>query len=161
MNEFLALQVIDEVERMFPLETGGILMGNIVADDVVNITAIVGPGPTARHSRTSFVPDYQYQIEEVAKLYHSSEGINTYLGDWHSHPDGNRFLSHQDRMALQSIACSNKARCSSPLMMIISGKARFHIQVWQWRTGCSEREVAVQVEIIKNEEPSLRSLDGA
>jgi hypothetical protein len=47
--------LIDDIGRMFLLEIGGVLMRNTITDDGANVTAIIGPERSARHSRASSV----------------------------------------------------------------------------------------------------------
>lgn len=82
-----AKQAIEaEATARFPQETGGVLMGywDALGRDVV-ITTAIGPGPKARHGRTTFSPDHQYQLEAIARYYDTSGRRFTYLGDWHTH----------------------------------------------------------------------------
>jgi integrative and conjugative element protein (TIGR02256 family) len=111
-----------EAERRFPRETGGILVG--FADETtaeIMVTAVVGPGPSARHGRWTFLPDHRYHEREVARLYNESGRIWTYLGDWHSHPTGSLALSLTDRRTLGRIARSKDARVARPIMIVIAG----------------------------------------
>lgn len=112
-----------EAERAFPRETGGVLLGYAdVTNTELVVTASVGPGPLARHSRWAFVPDHKYQEEQVAKMYTASGRIWTYLGDWHSHPDGPLRMSTADRRTLARIARFGDARIPRPIMAVIAGR---------------------------------------
>ena len=112
-----------DAERTFPRETGGVLLGYADATSTeLVVTASVGPGPLARHSRWAFVPDHKYQEEQVAKMYIGSGRIWTYLGDWHSHPDGPLCMSTADRRTLARIARFGEARLPWPVMAVIAGR---------------------------------------
>lgn len=112
-----------EAERTFPRETGGVLLGYADATNTkLVVTASVGPGPHARHSRWAFVPDHTYHEEQVAKLYAASGRVWTYLGDWHSHPDGPLRMSSTDRRTLARIALFGNARVPQPIMAVIAGR---------------------------------------
>jgi integrative and conjugative element protein (TIGR02256 family) len=107
-----ALSILEEeTERTCPLETGGVLIGYWVRQvhEVVIIKSI-GPGPKATHTPKSFVPDYEWQEKEIARIYTESGRYYTYLGDWHSHPKGSGMLSIKDQFALWHIAGSVQAR---------------------------------------------------
>src|SRR5437868_5474554 len=91
--------ILRTASSQHPAETGGVLLGYASGDDVVVMEAI-GPGPAAVHGKTSFRPDCDYHEREIARAYSSSEGVMTYLGDWHSHPSGPLDLSAQDRKTL-------------------------------------------------------------
>lgn len=128
--------LLAEVDRTFPLETGGVLMGYLAREELV-ISEIIGPGPNAVHRTHSFTPDYTYQEIEVARLYEESNRKCTYLGDWHSHPRQKwPNLSAKDIQTLHRIARSKKARITTPLMLLLSGQpTSWKLNIWQWQPG--------------------------
>src|SRR5262245_43580637 len=76
-----------EADRTFPDETGGVLLGYWAKPySEVVVTQLIGPGPRAIHKRNRFIPDSDYQEEEIARLYKESGHLHVYLGDWHTHP---------------------------------------------------------------------------
>jgi integrative and conjugative element protein (TIGR02256 family) len=109
-----------EADRAHPLETGGILIGYATRDGLV-VERIVGPGPMATATRTSFLPDTAFQQAELNRIYQLSAGKETYLGDWHSHPDGSPLISQIDRRTLRRIAAAASARLNTPGMLILAG----------------------------------------
>lgn len=116
-------------EHSFPNEAGGTLMGYWSEDGKeLVVTDVIGPGPAATHKPTSFKPDYSFQEREIERLYNESGRIHTYLGDWHSHPDGPAELSGTDRRTLKNIASFPQARAKNPIMILLSGRPD------QWRT---------------------------
>jgi integrative and conjugative element protein (TIGR02256 family) len=111
----------EDAERSWPKETGGLLIGywsNV--QRVAVITSCTGPGPLAFHAESAFRPDSSYQERELARLYAESGGHWTYLGDWHTHPDGDALLSVVDGATLRTIARSKQARCPYPIMLIVA-----------------------------------------
>jgi integrative and conjugative element protein (TIGR02256 family) len=88
--------------ELYPRETGGVLMGYEAAGDTVVVT-VIGPGPSAHHSSTSYMPDHEYHDGEVARVYEASGRRITYLGDWHTHPKGRLYLSNIDMLTLRRI----------------------------------------------------------
>ena len=120
-----------EAARVAPYETGGVLMGYWARPySEVVVTATIGPGPNARHEATRFLPDADYQDGEIARLYHGSGRTVTYLGDWHSHPDGGLALSRADRLTLRRIATTPAARAPVPLMAILADGQPWRLGVW-------------------------------
>ena len=119
-----------EVEEKFPKETGGILVGYISNSDYV-ITHIIGPGPQAVHTADKFIPDHDFQCEEIAKHYKHTEGSETYLGDWHSHPNAPAYLSNQDKSTFRKIAQFKEAKISKPIMMILGTEPQ-EIKCWRY-----------------------------
>ncbi len=124
--------MIEEGERTFPRETGGVILGYWARPfDEVVITEMVGPGPNAQHADRLFLPDSEYQEREIANRYERSGRNHTYLGDWHTHPKSRSCLSRLDRRTLSGIALFPAARNPSPLMIILGGKERWSYQVWR------------------------------
>jgi len=126
--------MIKEFLRSLPNETGGVLVGYWLADsEGVVITDVVGPGPSAKHGKISFVPDASYHESEIARLYEESGRLHAYLGDWHSHPDSTTRLSFTDRHTLLKIAQHVDARVRTPLMAVIGESDPLTLQIWQHR----------------------------
>lgn len=122
-----------EAERAYPAETGGILIGYWSVDgrEAVVVDAI-GPGQGALEGIDGFVPDHDYHEWAVADRYRKSSGIHTYLGDWHSHPDSDAYLSRTDLKTLRRIGCQAEARAPRPLMAILAEDSPWRLAVWVW-----------------------------
>jgi integrative and conjugative element protein (TIGR02256 family) len=123
--------MLEEATRRAPNETGGVLMG--YADRHGHsflVENAVGPGPQAAHSRTRFLPDHDFHESEIARIYEESGRRITYLGDWHTHPQGSGHLSHRDLKTLASIAADSRARAPIPLMTILAG-LEWSLFVWK------------------------------
>lgn len=120
-----------------PLETGGILIGytsGAGSGDVV-VVAITGPGPAAHHTEISFEPDHEYQTREIARIYRASKGVNTYLGDWHTHPSSAADLSQRDKRTLRHIASHPPARMDRPVMAILGDGVPWILKAWRLEPG--------------------------
>lgn len=107
-----------EARRWAPLESGGVLMGYRSGDAVV-VTLATTAGPGAVHDPKRYEPDGQHDQAEIARRYSESGRRETYLGDWHSHPDDSIGLSRTDRRTLRGIAEHPGARNTSPVMAIV------------------------------------------
>lgn len=118
-------------DEYFPLEVGGILAGYLSNESAV-VTDIVGPGPLAQHRRETFLPDHSYQTEEMHRIFWESKGRASYLGDWHTHPQGPPDLSSLDIRTMRTIAESPEARCPNPVMILL---AQAQID-WMTRAFC-------------------------
>jgi integrative and conjugative element protein (TIGR02256 family) len=129
-------QLLSEAERAYPQETGGVLMGYWAKrySEVV-ITTAIGPGPQAQHRQQSFVPDSEFHEAEIARIYHESHRLLTYLGDWHTHPAGSSYLSWRDKRTLSRIAACRESRCPAPIMAVMGeGSNRdWVIRVWKYK----------------------------
>lgn len=102
----------------FPFETGGILLGTAQGHDI-HIRHVIGPGPNATHERYKFTPDAEWQAAQVAELW-STDTTITYLGDWHTHPEGTTRFSHLDEQTARDIAAYDDARQPNPVMLVLA-----------------------------------------
>ena len=95
---------------------------------VAVISAVIEPGPGAVHGPHNFAPDQVWQLAEIVSHYQASGRRETYLGDWHSHPnESSGRLSWIDRQVLRRIIHSPEARCDRPLMAVLWGEP----EAWQ------------------------------
>ena len=122
-------------EAEYPRETGGVLIGYWSSDSEIVVTHLVGPGPRAIHALTGFRPDQQFHTTEVARHFEQSHGVNTYLGDWHTHPGVEiAHPSGKDRATIKRIALDQEARAPKPLMLIAAGNGtRWKGRIWVGR----------------------------
>jgi len=131
---WLPEELLDEMtalaNRAHPNETGGVLIGYDAGNGLA-IAAITGPGPRAVHEPDAFIPDYVYQDGEIERIYRESGRCHTYLGDWHSHPDGGATLSSRDKRTLRRIARHRAARASAPIMGILASDECRGITIWK------------------------------
>jgi len=92
--------IFDECDRYDVDETGGRIIGMYKKkgrDYQIDVLGVIGPGPNARRSPTSFFQDGDYQervFREVEKEHSNLE----HLGNWHTHHvNGLQTLSAGDR----------------------------------------------------------------
>ncbi len=116
-----------EATALYPLESGGILLGWRDGGDRIVINAL-GPGPQALHGRHRFLPDHEWQVFFIRRIFKESHGDIDYLGDWHSHPNGGSTMSAEDHATLRRIS----RRVREPLMLILAGGACHE----SWMTDC-------------------------
>lgn len=135
--EHLLEAMVREANAHAPNETGGVLLGfwatetgaPLLGADAV-VTAVVGPGPLAHHSRYAFSPDHDFHEREIARLYENSGRRWQYLGDWHSHPDGTPTLSAKDLATMGRIAGEPTARAPLPVMLVLVGGSPWRPYAW-------------------------------
>jgi integrative and conjugative element protein (TIGR02256 family) len=127
----------------FPDEVGGMLVGYEADTGDVVVREVVGPGPLATHGATRFQPDSVYQQSQLEEKFARSGGVNTYLGDWHTHPRGVSELSATDRRTLARIAHKKYDCTNTPTMVVLADGvgSRWEIGAyravektwWSWR----------------------------
>lgn len=76
-----------EADSTDPYETGGMHLGRHYPG-LFHVTHMVGPGPGARYYKTSFIPDRDWQYEQIDALYRQLSGSLKHLRDWNTHPQG-------------------------------------------------------------------------
>jgi len=137
MPQHLLEQMQSLASEKYPLETGGVLIGNTgdAGSGEIVIGAITGPGAGAHHTETTFEPDHEYQTEKIARIYRASRGVNTYLGDWHTHPDSAAALSLRDKKTLKHIASHRAARMDRPIMAILGEGSPWILKAWRLIPG--------------------------
>lgn len=117
-----ALAAMTELANQFsPYETGGMLLGYKAGEGEAVVTGIIGPGPGAKHGRFRFSPDSEYQQAALNERFWVSNGQETYLGDWHTHPHGVASLSWLDKRTLARIACTPSSQIEHPAMLVLAG----------------------------------------
>lgn len=134
VDEAALKSMVAEVARWHPKETGGLLVGYWAKPfGVAVITGVVGPGPGAEHSEADFRPDTDWQAGQIAETYRKSGRTETYMGDWHNHPNTSLRPSKLDRQAANEIAKFEPARVPVPLMLLlkstdegVEGYAAYH-----------------------------------
>ena len=125
--------------RSYPLETGGMMLGYVADDGAAVVKHIIGPGPKAKHLHDRFVPDVEYQQTMLEAHHVTTNGQETYLGDWHTHPNGVSDLSRRDKKTLRNISASPEAHTARPLMAVASGgpdswtMMAFRLESWRKR----------------------------
>lgn len=119
----------NEAFKWTPKESGGILIGYWANEHEAVITAIIGPGTNAIHTTNSYVPDQEYHVQEITRIYHESGRTETYLGDWHTHPNAEAYLSPRDKKTIKNIANYKPARLNKPLMLIL-GTNPLELKIW-------------------------------
>jgi len=98
--------IFDECDRYEADETGGRMIGTYVEEDgrvVIQVGGVIGPGPAARRTSTSFFQDGEYQERIFRQIEHQRPDIE-HLGNWHTHHvNGLNTLSGGDIATYQRI----------------------------------------------------------
>lgn len=114
-------EMIHLARNFFPRETGGMLLGYTADNGQAVVTSIIGPGPRAKHTPIRFSPDGDYQQTALEARFHKTNGVETYLGDWHTHPRGAARLSRLDKRTLAKIAATPSSDTAHPIMTVLAG----------------------------------------
>lgn len=138
------------------LETGGMLLGYRVNREIV-VESTIGSGPRARHGRFSFTPDGRWQQVGLARIYDASGRMQTYLGDWHSHPRGGLGPSRRDLRTARHVAATADSQTRNPLTLLLAPeRADWWVGAWVLDGGLFVR---ARVRRIEHTEPTARDTD--
>lgn len=155
INKNVFNEIKKEANLWLPNETGGVLLGYWSSHDELVITNLIGPGINALHGRHSFSPDAKWQEAEIAKIYKKSGRLITYLGDWHSHPEGAPSLSIRDLVTMFRVAVHKPARAPRPIMGILYNNPKWELVVWRFDISKIVSGVpAIKMEVIWFDEKS-------
>ncbi|MEG9302886.1 MULTISPECIES: Mov34/MPN/PAD-1 family protein [Psychrobacter] len=102
----------------YPKEYGGFLIGKYSNDFK---TLYIEQSITAeifKSSRVEFTRESNYLKSEFEKLF-INKGLY-YVGEWHTHPDGEAWYSSTDLSAMISIAREKNVKIDNPILLILS-----------------------------------------
>jgi integrative and conjugative element protein (TIGR02256 family) len=125
----------EEAAEHAPDETGGMLVGYWSESGGAVITETIDGGPDAIRRPSRFEPNGAWQQQRLDEIYLQSGRLQTYLGDWHSHPHGAPRPSFRDRETAKKVATAKEARAPRPLTVICSK----HNGRWEWAAFCYRR----------------------
>jgi integrative and conjugative element protein (TIGR02256 family) len=131
-------------------ETGGALFG-YEHDDHLVVACAYGPGPRAKHRRSSFEPHPATTSLLMDAVRGASEARYRYLGSWHTHPGGPARPSGQDIATTENVAGEPDVLLDRPLLLIQATRPRGRaaeireLRAWRWE---SEISWVMPVEIV-------------
>ncbi|MDA8118696.1 MAG: Mov34/MPN/PAD-1 family protein [Gammaproteobacteria bacterium] len=110
-------QILTDIATHHPNETGGMLLGYVNGNQRV-VTALIGAGPNAEHEQYRMLPDNGYQQAMLREHFENTNGRESFLGEWHSHPESAPIMSWTDRRTLHRVTTRGKHLPALPVMMI-------------------------------------------
>jgi integrative and conjugative element protein (TIGR02256 family) len=114
-----------------PRETGGLLIGYVVGA-TLHIVEASPPGPHAEHRPTAFTRDGAFSQRLLDARVSASDGVNDYVGEWHSHPFA-MGPSAKDVASMRRISVRSSYQCPSPVMLLCRRSRRtWRIEAYQW-----------------------------
>ena len=119
----LARAAAHRQERL-PNETGGVLIGyfDVPRRSVYVVDALPAPPDSVEH-KEGFIRGYAGLREELEAIEARSGGQVSYVGEWHSHPDGAGVgMSSDDAVLLATIAAEMREEGFPGVMMIVGGR---------------------------------------
>jgi integrative and conjugative element protein (TIGR02256 family) len=108
-------------------ERGGVLLGQVTEDEhriLVSRASI--PGNQDKASRFSFYRDRKMAQQIVEYEFHNSDGKNTYLGEWHTHPTNKASPSSQDVSMIADQLSNNHMKVGFILLFVLARENFFN-----------------------------------
>lgn len=107
--------------RHYPKEVGTALIGSYSDDGrEATVTALAPLTSDSHGTRSEFRRGVRGLSSFFKKLFRSSAGLEHYVGEWHSHPDGAPFPSGTDDANSLAIARDPAARCAECILIIVA-----------------------------------------
>ena len=102
-------------------ESGGILLGQIdTHEQRIMICRASVPGPLDQATSVSFVRGKASAQQIIEYEFHNSNGTNTYLGEWHSHPAAKAQPSTQDLRMIRDQRLSSTIHVRFLLLIVVA-----------------------------------------
>lgn len=127
----------------YPDECGGILIGQYNDDLKKAKIKEIMVSNNSKGARMAFIREADEANNLLKRLWRLASGTKYFIGEWHSHPNGNGVPSGTDDNAMYKIAKSKKCSCRRPILIIISGGPR----VWQANRCWIYLEEGVRLEL--------------
>lgn len=87
-----------------PNETGGLLIGTFdLKQKTIHVTDVLDAPPDSKRSPFAFERGVQDVPQVITDIYTKTGGMISYVGEWHTHPNGSSVLSDQDSRTVAGI----------------------------------------------------------
>lgn len=118
LPEAIFQEIKHQVDKFYPNECGGIFVGQITGGVTAKIEKMALP------KKFSSTPVYFVRLNNfingwLKRLFTKYNGNMIYLGEWHSHPNGQPYPSTTDLNAMKEIALNPDIRIQTPLLLIV------------------------------------------
>ncbi len=112
-----------------PNETGGILFGHIDSKKkILYVTKAMGPPPDSEQQPYLFKKGSVGISDAVTNMMTCSGELITYVGEWHSHPDGGLDLSAVDQIARDELRCElDKLDMPTHILIVTPDEIASHV----------------------------------
>jgi len=158
--------IFDECDQYDSHETGGRLIGVYKKegrDYGIKVSGVLGPGPQAQRSATSFFQDGEYQERLFRQLEEKHPDIE-HLGNWHTHHvNGLDTLSGGDHTTYRRIVNHHKHNTDFFYALLVVKKnsglvPRYHIKHYFFRRNDDKVYEIPSAEVRIVDEPALWSM---
>lgn len=116
-------KLIELRSAKLPVETGGILLGYIDHKSCrIYIVDVLGAPADSEETETSFIRGTEGLSKKLAEAKKRTAGIVTYIGEWHSHPEGCQTTPSGFDQTLLQYLTEQLATEGHPALMAIAGE---------------------------------------
>lgn len=127
MPENIWKKILKLCTGSYPNECGGIFIGEY-SDDLKK--AKIKEAMVSENSaggKATFLREAKEANNFLKHLWQLASGTKYFIGEWHSHPNGNGAPSSMDDDAMHRVAKSKKCSCQRPILIIVNGGPK----IWQ------------------------------
>lgn len=125
IRDDLLAQMVAHGQKFYPKEYGGILVGRYVDNNSLVIIEDMVLPKNYKASAYSFERGNKRLKKALVRHFESTPSL-TYVGEWHTHPNGSTTPSETDTNALYQIAQHHNVFIENPILVIISLTRRGH-----------------------------------
>lgn len=119
LPEIVFGKIKQHVKKHYPNECGGVFVGKIIVDENKAIIEKIMIPKSLRSTPVYFLRLSGFINKWLIRIFHQSEGELLYLGEWHSHPNGEPKPSSKDFQTMKRIAENENVRIQTPLLLIV------------------------------------------
>lgn len=118
-------------KESLPKETGGVLVGGIDFDRfAIYIVGLIPAPADSRQFPNGFIRGSKLLAERLREIERRTLGNLSYLGEWHSHPNGTGTMPSTDDAKLFTWIQENTVLDGRPAVMVIAGqRGEFRVAV--------------------------------
>lgn len=144
---YISPTVLDQLERYRQRdprapEAGGILLGRIFPiSGSVEVDAVTVPNPQDQSSRYRFMRAERPTQRMIERAWVHSQGIQNYLGEWHTHPEDDPHPSNIDFSNWSRLARTAQFEQDALFFLIVG---RVTIGAWEVKRGGREARLLAQ-----------------
>lgn len=110
-------QITEEVKKWGNIETGGVLIGRIFINRrCITVSRVIEAPVDSKRSENSFILGTKDLRKNVSEIFERSGGTLSYVGTWHSHPNGSKEPSLTDKKSYEKL---KKLRLGAPAVFLI------------------------------------------
>jgi proteasome lid subunit RPN8/RPN11 len=113
--------------RKLPNETGGVLLGSFdITRRIVYVIDTIPSPPDSKEWPTLYIRGHERLPAMIAHVEQATAGNIGYIGEWHSHPNGQRALPSKDDILVFAWLTELMDRDGRPALMLIIGDREYN-----------------------------------